>query len=143
MKTYQPKAKEIKRSWHLVDARGQVLGRMASEISTILTGKRKKTYAPHMDMGDYVVVINAKDIEVTGKKYDQKVYYSHSGYPGGFKEKKYSQLIEEQPEKVIELAVRRMLPKNRLNKNRMNRLKVFASETHPYKDKIENKGKNK
>lgn len=136
MRTYQPKAKDVKREWHLVDAKGKILGRMASDIVKYLMGKHKVIYAPHMDMGDYVVVINANEVAVSGKKEKQKVYYRHSGYPGGFKEIKYSKLKKEQPEKIIELAVRRMLPKNRLRDKRMVRLKVFAGEKNPYGDKF-------
>ena len=135
-KTYQPKAKEVKRSWHLIDAKEQVLGRMATDIARTLTGKKKTAYAPHMDMGDYVVVINASRIELTGKKPKQKVYRSHSGYPGGFKEVKFEKMIKEQPEKVIEHAVSGMLPDNRLKSDRIRRLKIFAGGEHPYVEKI-------
>lgn len=136
MKTYQPKSKDIKRNWHLVDANEMILGRMASGIVKFLMGKHKVTYAPHLDMGDYVVVINADKIEVSGKKEKQKKYYRHSGYPGGFKEIAYSKLKKEQPGKVVELAVKRMLPSNRLKDKRMARLKVFAGEQNPFKDKF-------
>ena len=125
-----------------MDVKGKILGRSASKIATLLIGKHKPTYSAHMDSGDYVVVINAKHVELTGKKKSQKVYYSHSGYPGGFKEIKYAQMISEQPEKVIKLAVRRMLPKNRLNKDRMARLKVFAREKHTFEEKFKTKTKN-
>lgn len=135
-KTYQPKAKEVKRDWHLIDAKGKVLGRMATSIAGLLMGKGKPTYAPHMDMGDFVVVVNAKGVKVTGKKEEQKIYYKHSGYPGGFKEVAYAKLKKEQPTKIIELAVKRMLPDNRLRKERMARLKIFADSKHPYEDKI-------
>ena len=136
MRTYQPKAKEVKRDWHLVDASGKILGRMASGIVKFLMGKHKVIYAPHMDAGDYVVVINADKVEVSGKKEKQKVYYQHSGYPGGFKEVAYSKLKKEQPAKIIQLAIKRMLPSNRLRDKRMARLKVFAGEKNPYKDKF-------
>lgn len=139
MKTYQPKEKEVKREWHLIDVGGKVLGRSSTQIATLLMGKHKPTYSGHMDMGDYVVAINAKDIQLTGRKKSQKVYYSHSGYPGGFKEVKFAQMIEEQPEKVIKLAVKRMLPKNRLQSKRMRRLKVFAGANHSYKEKFKAK----
>ncbi len=142
MKTYQPKAKEIgERNWHFVDAKEAVLGRMTSGIVKFLMGKHKTNYAPHMDMGDYVVVVNARDVKITGRKDKQKVYRSHSGYPGGFKEVKYGQLISEQPEKVIQHAVRGMLPKNRLQKKRMTRLRVFADGKHPYEDKFKKKSR--
>ena len=140
MKTFQPKQKDIKREWHMVDAKGQILGRMASRIAKRLMGKDKPTYAPHLDMGDHVVVINAKDVELTGRKMQNKVYYSHSGYPGGFKEEKISDLMKKHPEKVIERAVSGMLPKNRLHDKRMRRLKVFADEQHKYEDRFK-KGK--
>jgi large subunit ribosomal protein L13 len=139
MKTFQPKKGDIKREWHLVDANGEVLGRMGSEIAKLLMGKGKTKYAPHLDMGDYVVVINAKDVELTGRKKENKVYYRHSGYPGGFKEEKFSDLIEKHPEKVIERAVSGMLPKNRLHDKRMRRLKVFADKNHKYEDKFKGK----
>lgn len=139
MKTFQPKKGDIKREWHLVDARGKVLGRMASEIAKLLIGKGKTKYAPHLDMGDYVVVVNAKDVELTGRKKENKVYYRHSGYPGGFKEEKFSDLIKKHPEKVIERAVSGMLPKNRLHDKRMRRLKVFADKNHKYEDKFKGK----
>jgi large subunit ribosomal protein L13 len=137
MKTYQPRHKDIKREWHLVDAKGKILGRMASEVVKPLMGKHKVNYAPHMDMGDYVVIINAKDIEVTGRKEKQKRYFRHSGYPGGFKEIAYSKLKKEQPKRIIELAVKRMLPDNRLRHKRMRRLKVFAGGENPYSDKFQ------
>ena len=138
-KTYQPKQKEVTRNWHLVDAKGAVLGRMSSEIARLLMGKHKANYSTHIDMGDYVVVINAKKVKVTGRKEKQKVYYKHSGYPGGFKEIKYEQWLKEQPEKIIEHSVKGMLPKNRLNSPRMRRMKVFAGSKHPYDDKVKKK----
>ena len=139
MKTQQPKQKEIKRNWHLIDIKGKVLGRMASEIAQLLMGKHKVNYASHIDMGDYVVVVNVKEVELTGKKMDQKVYYKHSGYPGGLKEVKVKKLLKEQPEKVIEKAVYGMLPTNRLRQKRMRRLKAFAGKEHIYKDKFKEK----
>lgn len=135
-KTYQPKAKEVKRNWQLMDAKGRTLGRMATQIATYLMGKHKPTYSAHMDSGDYVVVINAKDVEVTGNKRKQKVYISHSGYPGGYKERSFEKMITEQPAKVIEYTVWGMLPGNRLRDKRMNRLKVFAGGEHKYGDKL-------
>lgn len=138
MKTYQPSHKTVNRQWHLIDAKDAVLGRMASKVVTLLMGKHKVDYAPQMDMGDYVVVINASEVKVTGKKEEQKVYYRHSGYPGGFKEIAYSKLKKEQPEKIIELAIKRMLPTNKLKDKRMARLKVFADDKNPYGDKFQN-----
>lgn len=136
MKTYQPKVSEIKREWHLIDVTGKVLGRSATEIARFLMGKHKPTYSQHMDMGDYVVVVNASKITLTGKKSEQKVYYTHSGYPGGLKEIKYSKLLSEAPEKVIIHAVTGMLPDNRLKSKRLTRLKVFADDKHSYEDKF-------
>ncbi len=143
MKTYQPKHKDIKRNWHMIDAEDEVLGRMSTKLATLLMGKHKPTYSDHMDMGDYVVVINAQKVKVTGKKRKQKVYQKHSGYPGGFKEVAFEKMITEHPERVIELAVSRMLPGNRLRDKRMRRLKVFAGASHSYKNKFEDIKKEK
>lgn len=137
MKTYQPKQKDVKREWHLIDVKGEVLGRTATRIATFLMGKHKATYSNHMDMGDWVVVKNADKIELTGKKREKKVYYTHSGYPGGLKEIKVSKLLKERPEKVIEKAVYGMLPDNRLKSKRMNRLKIYAGDRNPYAGKFE------
>lgn len=126
MKTYQPKQKEVKRDWHQIDAKGQILGRMATEVVGYLMGKHKPGYSTHMDVGDFVEVENASEVKVTGNKEAQKVYFGHSGYPGGFKEVAFSKLKKEQPEKIIQLAVKRMLPDNRLRDKRMARLKVYA-----------------
>lgn len=136
MKTYQPKKKEVKRGWHIVDVNGKVLGRVATEIAVLLMGKDKVNFSRHMDSGDYVVVINAKEVKVTGKKEKQKVYRSHSGYPSGLKEVKYSKMLSENPGRIIEKAVRGMLPDNRLKDKRMARLKVFAGDKHPYGDRV-------
>jgi len=137
MITYQPKKKEVKREWFLFDVEGKILGRVASEIATKLMGKDKVNYSQHMDSGNYVVVINAKGIKVTGKKEVQKVYRSHSGYPGGLKEVKYSKVLNENPTKIIQLAVKGMLPDNRLKDKRMARLKIFPGNLHPYNDKFQ------
>lgn len=141
MKTYQPKHKDITRNWHLVDVGGEILGRKATQIATFLMGKHKPNYSNHMDMGDYVVVVNAAKVKLTGRKEQQKVYFRHSGYPKGLREIKFSTLREEQPEKVIRLAVSRMLPKNRLQDQRLSRLKVFAENKHDYEDKLVEKTK--
>lgn len=133
MKTYQPKQKEINRDWHLMDAKEQILGRMATKIAIYLMGKHKVRFSKHIDMGDYVVVINADKIEVTGRKAKQKLYRRHSGYPGGFKEIPYEKMFAEQPAKVIEMAVKGMLPRNKLHTPRMRRLKVVVGEKNPYK----------
>ncbi len=136
-KTYQPKVKEMKKAWHLIDAKGQILGRLATKVATLLIGKHKADYSAHLDSGDYVVVINAEKVELTGKKALQKKYYSHSGYPGGFKEVSFEKLFSEKPERVIEHAVSGMLPDNRLKRSRMQRLKVFTKEQNPYRAKFE------
>jgi large subunit ribosomal protein L13 len=136
MKTFQPTEKEIKREWHLVDAKGEVLGRLATKIATFLIGKHKSDYSAHMDSGDYVVVINAAKIMVTGKKASQKVYRSHSGYPGGFKEVSYEKMMTDFPDRIITHAVSGMLPKNRLRDKRLLRLKVFEGSKYPYEEKF-------
>ena len=133
MKTYQPKEKDIKRNWHLIDAEGKILGRLAGDVARLLMGKHKVNFAKHMDMGDNVVVINASKVVVTGKKMEDKVYFSHSGYPGGFKEVSYKKLIKENPREVIIRAVAGMLPKNRTQKKRLTRLKVYADSNHKYR----------
>ena len=130
--TYQTKGSDIKRSWHLVDAKDEILGRLATRVAGFLIGKHKKDYVPHLDMGDYVVVTNAASVKVTGRKEEQKTYYRHSGYPGGLKSRTLSEMREKHPTRVIELAVKNMLPKNRLQDKRMIRLKVFAGEEHKY-----------
>ena len=139
MKTYQAKKKDIQRNWHLFDAAEKPLGRLASEIATHLIGKNKVKYTSHLDMGDYVVVVNASQVKVTGNKRKQKLYRSHSGYLGGLKEVKFEKWLEEQPEKIIEHAVSGMLPRNRLHSPRMRRLKVFAGSEHKYEDKFKKK----
>ncbi|MEK7061583.1 MAG: 50S ribosomal protein L13, partial [Patescibacteria group bacterium] len=117
------------------DAKGEILGRLSSKIAQLLTGKGKPTYSPHMDSGDYVVVINAEKIEVTGKKKTQKLYRSHSGYPGGFKEATFAKMSLEKPEEIIKHAVMGMLPDNRLKKDRLTRLKIVKGDKNPYQDK--------
>lgn len=141
-KTYQPKAREIKRGWHFRDAEDKVLGRLASEVASLLMGKKKPTYAPHLDSGDWVVVTNAAKVKVTGKKEKDKIYYRHSGYPGGLKEIPFAKMRREQPEKIIKLAVYGMLPGNRLRKGRMRRLLVFKGAKHPHADKFKNAKKD-
>jgi len=123
-KTYHPTQKEITRSTHTLDADGQVLGRFATKIATLLMGKHKTTYSPHMDSGDIVIVNNPEKIVVTGRKESQKIYYKHSGYPGGLKKVAFSKLKKENPGQIIKLAVKRMLPNNRLRDKRMARLKI-------------------
>lgn len=136
MKTYQLKAKEVKRNWHLIDAKDQVLGRLASQVAAHLMGKLKIDYSPHIESGDYVVIVNAEKVKLTGKKAQQKVYRSHSGYPGGFKEVTFSKMSQEHPERIIEHAVAGMLPDNRLKKARMAMLKVLVGDKNPYQDKF-------
>ncbi len=136
MKTFQPTQKEIVRKWHLVNARGEVLGRIASKIAGFLMGKNKATYSAHMDSGDFVVVTNSEGVMLTGKKREQKVYRGHSGYPGGFKEVTFEKMSKEHPERIIQHAVSGMLPDNRLKQDRMARLKVFKGEQHSYEDRF-------
>jgi large subunit ribosomal protein L13 len=124
------KKEEVERKWWLVDAEGKILGRLASQIAKILMGKHKPQYTPHADCGDFVVVINAEKIRVTGKKMDQKFYRFHSGYPGNLKEFTLREMLKRNPKKVIYLAVKRMLPKNRLRKRRLKRLKIYVGSSH-------------
>lgn len=135
-KTYQPSVKSIKHNWHLIDAKEVVLGRMSTDVVRLLMGKNKTTYTPHIDMGDHVVVINASQVRVTGGKESKKVYYKHSGYPGGFKKVKFEKVMKENPSKVIQLAVKRMLPDNRLKRIRLKRLHIYNDRNHPYEKKI-------
>ena len=132
MKTYSAKAEDIERNWYVVDATDQILGRLASQIATILRGKHKPQFTPHVDCGDFVIVINAEKIRVTGKKLEQKKYYRHSGYPGGLKETKLRDMLQKYPERVISEAVRRMLPKNSLGRHTLKKLKVYAGPDHPH-----------
>jgi len=132
VKTYIPKVDEIKRSWYLVDAEGKVLGRLASKIAKILSGKNKPIYTPHLDVGDFVVVINAKKVRVTGNKEEKKVYYRHSGYSGGLKSQTYEELLEKNPRKIIREAVKGMLPKNRLGRKMIKKLKIYSYSEHPH-----------
>jgi large subunit ribosomal protein L13 len=132
MKTYSPKAAEIDRRWYVVDAEDQLLGRLASAVASRLRGKEKPTFAPHMDMGDFVIVVNASRVRVTGRKLDQKLYRRHSGYPGGLKTATLAQQLARRPEAVIEQAVRGMLPKNTLGEQVFKKLKVYAGANHPH-----------
>lgn len=132
MKTYSQKPSEVSRRWVLIDASDAPLGRVATEISKYLIGKYKPTYTPHIDGGDYVVVINAEKAVVTGDKERQKVYYRHSGFPGGIKEARLEEVREKFPERIIEAAVKGMLPKNKLSDERMKRLKVFVGSEHAH-----------
>ncbi|HOA81385.1 MAG TPA: 50S ribosomal protein L13 [Defluviitaleaceae bacterium] len=128
--TYIAKAETVERKWYVVDATDMTLGRLSSEIAKILRGKHKPIYTPHVDTGDFVIVINAKDIKVTGNKLEQKLYRHHTGYPGGLKEIKLKDLLEKKPEKVIYEAVRGMLPKNRLGRKMIKKLRVYSGAEH-------------
>lgn len=132
MRTYQPKGSDIARERHTISAEGAVLGRLSTRIATLLMGKHKPTYSAHLDSGDYVVVLNVEKITVTGQKEKQKVYQKHSGYPGGFKEVTYARLKAVHPERILEHAVKGMLPDNRLKAKRMARLKLIVGNTNPY-----------
>ncbi|MBR1618025.1 50S ribosomal protein L13 [bacterium] len=132
MKTYSAKPLEVERKWYVIDAEGAVLGRLATEAANLLRGKNKPQYTPHVDTGDFVVIINADKVCVTGKKETQKLYRSHSGYPGGFKEISFRDLMEKDPTKAIEKAVKGMLPHNTLGDEQFQKLKVYAGSTHPH-----------
>ena len=132
MKTYYAKPGEVKRAWILIDATDQVLGRVASTAAQMLKGKHKPQYTPHVDTGDFVVIINAAKIKITGAKAADKTYYSHSGYPGALKEKSFARAMERSPERVIEHAVKGMLPKNKLGRAQGKKLKVYAGAEHPH-----------
>ena len=132
MKTFMPKASDITRKWYVVDAEGQVLGRLASQVANILRGKNKPIYTPNMDTGDYVIIINADKVVTTGKKLDQKIYYHHSGYVGGLKETKYRLLMQQKPELAMFLAVRGMMPRNTITKDSLTRLHVYRGAEHPH-----------
>ena len=135
MKTYSTKASEIKRQWHVIDASGQVLGRLATQVARLLMGKNKPIFSPHLDTGDFVVVINAAKVRVTGNKMKQKLYYRHSGYPGGLKSITLERLMQTNPTRVIEYAVKGMLPHNRLGAKMFRKLRVYAGDIHPHPGK--------
>jgi len=132
MGTYSAKLEDIKRSWHVVDANGKTLGRLASAVASVLKGKTKPIYTTHVDTGDFVIVVNADKIHLTGKKLDNKMYYSHSGFPGGLKTVTAGKLMKTNPEEVIKMAVEGMLPKTRLGKQMLTKLKVYAGDQHPH-----------
>lgn len=132
MKTYTPKRDDIERSWYVVDAEDRILGRLATEIARVLRGKHKPMYTPHLDTGDYVVVVNAEKVRLSGNKADQKTYFRHSGYMGGEKHVPFRTMIERHPEQVITLAVKGMLPKNNLGRLMRKKLKVYAGPGHPH-----------
>ena len=132
MKTYNAKPGEIARDWYLVDAEGKTLGRLATQIAERLRGKGKAVYTPHVDTGDFVVVVNAEKIAVTGNKLEQKMYYKHSGYPGGLRERTLREQLDRRPEEVLRKAVKGMLPKNKLAAAQLRKLKIYAGPEHPH-----------
>lgn len=132
MSTYSPKPGEINRAWHVIDATDVVLGRLATHAATLLRGKHKPTYAPHMDTGDFVVIVNAEKISVSGNKRDDKFIYRHSGFPGGLRQRSVGEMIEKQPDRLVEKAVKGMLPKNKLGRAMGKKLKVYAGPDHPH-----------
>jgi large subunit ribosomal protein L13 len=136
MKTYTVKSSDIEPQWHVIDASGRTLGRLATEVATLLMGKHKPIYTPHLNTGDFVVVTNAAKVRVTGKKAQQKVYYRHSGYPGGFRSTTFNRMMETHPTRAIEYAVKGMLPNNRLGRDMLKRLKVYSGDTHPHQAQV-------
>jgi large subunit ribosomal protein L13 len=132
MKSYMARPRAVERKWHLIDAEGQTLGRLATEISRLLRGKNKPQYTPHVDTGDFVVVVNAEKMVVTGKKAEQKVYYRHTGYPGGLKETSYEVMLERKPTEILRKAVRGMMPRTRLGRQQFGKLKIYAGPEHPH-----------
>lgn len=132
MRTYSPKPGEVDRTWHVIDATDVVLGRLASHAATLLRGKHKPTFAPHVDTGDFVVVVNAGKVSLSGNKGDRNFVYRHSGYPGGLKQRSFNEMLEKHPEKLVERAVKGMLPKNKLGRAMAKKLKVYAAPDHPH-----------
>lgn len=132
MKTTMAKANEVDRKWYVIDAEDKVLGRLATEVATLLRGKHKPIYTPHVDTGDFVIVINADKVKLTGTKWDNKIHASHTGYPGGRREVVYKEIREKHPERVVEYAVKGMLPKSRLGRSMFGKLKVYAGPDHPH-----------
>jgi large subunit ribosomal protein L13 len=132
MKSYMARPREVERKWLLIDAEGQTLGRLATEIARLLRGKDKPQYTPHVDTGDFVVVVNAEKVVVTGKKTEQKVYYRHSGYPGGLKTTSYEEMLERKPTEILRRAVKGMMPKTRLGRQQLKKLKIYAGPEHPH-----------
>ena len=132
MKSYMARPRTVERKWYLIDAEGQTLGRLATEISRLLRGKDKPQYTPHVDTGDFVVVVNAEKVLVTGKKAEQKVYYRHTGYPGGLKKTSYEVMQERKPTEILRKAVRGMMPKTRLGRQQLRKLKIYAGPEHPH-----------
>jgi large subunit ribosomal protein L13 len=143
MKTYSTKASDIERRWHVVDASGKNLGRLATEVAVLLKGKHKPIYSPHLDVGDYVIVVNAAKIDVTGKKLTQKIYYRHSNYPGGLRSVRLDEMLGTHPTRVVEHAVKGMLPHNRLGASMFKKLKVYAGAEHPHEAQVKATEKEK
>lgn len=131
-RTFQAKKEDLDKQWYVVDAAGKTLGRLASQVAAVLRGKHKPTFTPHVDMGDYVIVINAEKVRLTGRKLQNKIYYRHSGYPGGLRQMTAEQMLERYPERLIELAVWGMLPHTRLGRRQIRHLKVYRGEAHPH-----------
>ena len=132
MRTYSPKAGDITREWYVIDAEGEILGRLATRVASVLRGKHKPTFTPHMDMGDHVIIVNAEKIVLTGAKAEQKLYHRHSGYPGGLRGVPFATMLDRRPTQVVETAVNGMLPKNRLGRQMAGKLKVYAGPEHPH-----------
>ncbi len=132
MKSYMARPASVERKWHLIDAEGRTLGRLATEIARLLRGKNKPQYTPHIDVGDFVVVVNADKVVVTGKKAEQKVYYRHSGYPGGLKETSFETMLKRKPTEVLRGAVKGMMPRTRLGRQQLRKLKIYAGPEHPH-----------
>lgn len=136
MKTHITKASDIERKWHVVDASGKTLGRVATEVAILLKGKHKSIYTPHLDVGDYVIVVNADKVQVTGGKYTRKIYYRHSGYPGGLRSVRLDEMLKRHPARIVEHAVKGMLPHNRLGAAMLKKLKVYAGPEHPHQAQV-------
>ncbi|GAA2130299.1 50S ribosomal protein L13 [Kitasatospora kazusensis] len=132
MRTYSPKPGDVTRQWYVIDAQDVVLGRLASQAANLLRGKHKAIYAPHMDMGDFVVIINADKVHLSGNKKNQKLAYRHSGFPGGLRSVRYDKLMDENPEKAVEKAIKGMIPKNTLGRQMLSKLKVYSGDVHPH-----------
>lgn len=136
MKTHSTKASDIEREWHVIDASGKTLGRLATEVASLLRGKHKPLYAPHLDTGDFVIVVNAASVRVTGNKAKEKIYYRHSQYPGGLKSVSYAEMLDKHPTRIIEHAVKGMLPHNRLGRAMLKKLKVYPGPDHPHEAQV-------
>jgi large subunit ribosomal protein L13 len=132
VRTYSPKAGELTHAWHVIDAEDVVLGRLATQVATLLRGKHKPTYAPHVDTGDFVVIVNAEKVALTGNKRDQAFVYRHSGFPGGLRKRSFGEMLEKQPERLLEKTIKGMLPHNRLGRAMASKLKVYAGPNHPH-----------